>query len=69
NPMTVMSRLRLTRQLSEQGCALSERSVDALVCRLRQVVEDDPAEPRLIQTIRGRGYAFSPSGAVMPVHS
>ncbi|WP_250437775.1 MULTISPECIES: response regulator transcription factor [unclassified Caballeronia] len=73
NPMTVMSRLRLTRQLSEQGCALSERSVDALVCRLRQIVEDDPAEPRLIQTIRGRGYAFSPNGAklgaVMPAHA
>ncbi|VXC91293.1 Two component transcriptional regulator, winged helix family protein [Burkholderia sp. 8Y] len=69
NPMTVMSRLRLTRQLSEQGCLLSERSVDALVCRLRRIVEDDPAQPRLIQTIRGRGYAFSPNGATMPAHS
>ncbi|WP_321800452.1 response regulator transcription factor [Caballeronia sp. J97] len=73
NPMIVMSRMRLTRQLSEQGCALSERSVDSLVCRLRQIVEDDPSQPRLIQTVRGRGYAFSPSGAGFaagtPVHS
>ncbi|MDR5733929.1 response regulator transcription factor [Caballeronia sp. LZ025] len=63
NPMMVMSRLWLMQQLSGQGCTLSERSVDVLVCRLRRIVEVDPANPRLIHTIRGQGYTYSPPQA------
>jgi len=36
------------------------RSVDILISRLRQVLEPDPAEPRYIQTVWGRGYMFVP---------
>ena len=36
------------------------RSVDILISRLRQVLEIDPASPRYIQTVWGRGYMFVP---------
>ena len=34
------------------------RLVDVAVQRLRGKIEDDPAEPKLIQTVRGVGYRF-----------
>ncbi len=36
------------------------RSIDILISRLRQVLEPDPAVPRYIQTVWGRGYMFVP---------
>jgi DNA-binding response OmpR family regulator len=36
-----------------------DRSLDVHVSRLRQKLEDDPKEPRLIKTIRGVGYVLS----------
>ena len=39
------------------------RTVDVHVARLRDKLRDDPARPRLIQTVRGRGYRFrAPEG-------
>jgi two-component system, OmpR family, response regulator len=40
-----------------------ERSVDILVSRLRQKLEDNPDEPTLIKTIRGSGYTFTANSA------
>lgn len=34
----------------------SEKSLDVYIARLRHKVEDDPAEPSLIRTVRGYGY-------------
>ncbi|MEU8973329.1 response regulator transcription factor [Streptomyces monashensis] len=39
-------------------------TVTVHVRRLRGKVEDDPARPRLIQTVWGVGYRFEPAGAV-----
>ena len=36
--------------------------VDVYISRLRNKIEEDPGEPRLIQTVRGLGYRFQPSG-------
>jgi two-component system OmpR family response regulator len=36
-----------------------DRSIDALVGRLRRKVEPDPTEPSLIKTVRGVGYVFA----------
>jgi DNA-binding response OmpR family regulator len=36
-----------------------DRSLDVHVSRLRQKLEDDPKEPRLIKTVRGVGYVLS----------
>ena len=35
---------------------VSERTVDAHVVNLRRKIEQDPAEPRYVQTVYGRGY-------------
>ena len=36
-----------------------ERTVDAHVMNLRRKIEDDPAEPRYVQTVYGRGYRLA----------
>jgi DNA-binding response OmpR family regulator len=38
----------------------SEHVVDVHVANLRKKVEEDPAEPRYVLTVRGVGYRFSP---------
>ena len=38
----------------------SDRTVDVHIRHLRKKIEDDPANPRWIVTIRGMGYKFSP---------
>ncbi|NVD39917.1 response regulator [Ensifer sp. HO-A22] len=36
-----------------------DRTIDAQVARLRRKIEDDPAHPSLIKSVRGVGYVFS----------
>ncbi|MFM1885673.1 MAG: hypothetical protein RL026_830 [Pseudomonadota bacterium] len=36
----------------------TSRTVDNFIVRLRRLVEDDPANPRVIRSIRGVGYLF-----------
>lgn len=36
-----------------------DRSVDVAISRLRKKLDDDPAEPRRIKTIRHKGYLFA----------
>lgn len=38
---------------------VSERTVDAHVVNLRRKIESDPAEPRYVQTVYGRGYRLN----------
>lgn len=38
----------------------NDRAIDIAVLRLRRVIEDDPKQPRWIQTVWGVGYRFSP---------
>jgi len=40
------------------GIAAQPRSVDACIRRLRTRIENDPARPAYLQTIRGAGYKF-----------
>ena len=35
-----------------------ERSIDVIITRLRKKIEDDPKNPRFLQTIRGAGYVL-----------
>jgi two-component system phosphate regulon response regulator OmpR len=42
--------------LGGNGIAANERAVDVQVNRLRRKVEHDPANPLIIQTVRGIGY-------------
>ncbi len=38
----------------------NDRAIDIAVLRLRRAIEDDPKQPRWIQTVWGVGYRFSP---------
>ncbi len=40
--------------------AVAPRSVDVQVVRLRRKIEDDPRQPRYLQTVRGEGYLLRP---------
>ncbi|MDR1651342.1 MAG: response regulator transcription factor [Synergistaceae bacterium] len=42
----------------DPDCDITTRSVDQHVARLRQKIEQNPAEPRLIHTVHGVGYRF-----------
>jgi len=35
-----------------------ERSIDVIITRLRKKIEDDPKNPKYLQTIRGAGYVL-----------
>ncbi|OXS60358.1 DNA-binding response regulator [Cohnella sp. CIP 111063] len=57
-PGIVYSRLQLLQAALEDDILNDERTVDAHVSRLRKKIEDDPANPRYIQTVYGFGYRF-----------
>jgi DNA-binding response OmpR family regulator len=62
HPGDILSRERLLRLPSGEEADPFDRSVDIRVTRLRKKLEDDPANPRLIRTVRGQGYQFTPDG-------
>ncbi|WP_282829089.1 response regulator [Pelomonas sp. V22] len=61
NPGVAVSRERLLAASHDRKDRVTLRAVDAGVMRLRKLVEPDPAMPRYIQTLRGRGYMFVPN--------
>ena len=58
-PSRVLSRDNIMDLLKGHEWSPVDRSIDALVGRLRKKVEPDPDHPRLIKTVRGVGYAFT----------
>jgi len=57
-PGTVYSRLQLLRQAMGEEYLYYERSIDTHISNLRKKIEDNPSEPRFIQTVFGIGYRF-----------
>ncbi|MDD2769501.1 MAG: response regulator [Methylococcus sp.] len=58
-PNRILSRDQLLDYARGRAMDLFDRSIDLLVSRLRQKLQDDPKNPLLIKTIRGEGYFFS----------
>jgi DNA-binding response OmpR family regulator len=58
NDGLVLTRDRLLQNVWGYEYAGDTRTVDVHVRWLREKIEDDPANPRLIQTVRGVGYRF-----------
>ena len=52
----MLSRQQLLEAVWEHDYLGDSRLVDVAVQRLRTKVEDDPANPTLIRTVRGVGY-------------
>ena len=57
NPDRVFSRSRLY-DLVWGGSLVDENTVMVYISRLRMKIEDEPARPKYIQTVRGLGYRF-----------
>ena len=55
----VFSREQLLDAVWGNDRAVTDRTVDVYVLRLRQKLEPDPANPLLIRSVRGFGYSFS----------
>jgi len=63
HPMETLSRSRLLTLWSGTQADVTERGIDVPIWRLRQLIEEDPSQPRIIQTMRGIGYMFVPPRA------
>ncbi|MFE6490197.1 response regulator [Streptomyces sp. NPDC057575] len=59
-PGRVLSREQLLESVWDHTFLGDSRLVDAAVGRLRAKLEDVPAKPRYVQTVRGFGYRFGP---------
>jgi DNA-binding response OmpR family regulator len=57
-PGTVYSRLQLLRQAMGEEYLYYERSIDTHVSNLRKKIEDNPSDPKYIETVFGVGYRF-----------
>ena len=57
-PGVVFSREQLLDAVWGQDRAVTDRTVDVYILRLRQKIEQDSAGPQLIRSVRGFGYSF-----------
>jgi len=69
-PGVVFSREQLLNAVWGHDRAVTDRTVDVYILRLRQKIEADPSRPSFIRSVRGFGYSFkesSQSGATQGV--
>jgi two-component system OmpR family response regulator len=57
-PRRVLNRDQLMDAARGGASTAYDRSIDLLVSRLRQKLDDDPRDPKLLKTVRGEGYLF-----------
>ncbi len=60
NPGEPITRVRLVEELGRDKGQAQERAVDVQITRLRRKIEEDPKQPRYLQTVRGAGYMLVP---------
>ena len=63
NPGEVLSRTALLKLVWGYENSGDTRLVNVHIQRLRQKIEDNPENPRIVQTVRGIGYKFVPPSA------
>ena len=59
HPQIVLSREQLLDLARGRSAVAFDRSIDMQITRLRRKIEADPEQPRLIKTIRNKGYVFT----------
>jgi len=60
NPGEALTREKLVEDLGRDKGQAQERAVDVQITRLRRKIEEDPRQPRYLQTVRGEGYMLAP---------
>lgn len=60
NPHRVLSRDQIMDLLKGHDWSPNDRSIDNQIARLRKVIDSDGDQPRLLKTVRGVGYTFTP---------
>jgi two-component system, OmpR family, phosphate regulon response regulator OmpR len=60
HPGEALTRDKLVSLTKGAGIDAFDRSIDVMVVRLRKLLEDDPRQPRWLQTVWGVGYMFVP---------
>jgi two-component system torCAD operon response regulator TorR len=58
HPGEVLSRERLMQNVSHRSWDPGDRTIDVLISRLRDKLEEDPKKPKLIVTVRSEGYVL-----------
>ena len=61
NRERIVSRKELLEQVWHVREDTDTRAIDNFIVRLRRYIEDDPAAPKYLQTVRGVGYRFMPN--------
>ena len=59
-PGQAISRTQLVEELGRDRGQGQERAVDVQITRLRRKIEENPKQPRYLQTVRGTGYMLAP---------
>ncbi|WP_019615203.1 two-component system response regulator TorR [Psychromonas ossibalaenae] len=59
NPSRVLSRDRLLNLIDHRVDAPNDRTIDVLVRRLRNKIEDNAKDPQIFITVHGEGYFFA----------
>lgn len=59
HPGKILSREHLLDEVWKVRGTIETRTVDNFVGRLRKFLEDNPAKPSILKSIRGRGYVFN----------
>ncbi len=59
HPNHVFSRQELLHRIWGTRAHVTPRTVDVHILWLRQQIEEDPKKPKLLQTVRGRGYRLT----------
>ena len=60
HPNRVLSRDPLLDMAHHRSWEPFDRSIDTRIGRIRRKIEEDPAKPQVIKTVRGAGYIYSP---------
>ncbi|HEX8595349.1 MAG TPA: response regulator transcription factor [Pseudomonas sp.] len=63
NAGRILSREEIFTALRGFGYDGQDRSIDVRISRIRPKIGDDPDHPRLIKTVRSKGYLFVPQAA------
>jgi DNA-binding response OmpR family regulator len=65
NPNEILAREKLMHDVWDTDFMGDTRTLDVHIRWVREVIEEDPAKPVLLKTVRGKGYIFSVPGSLV----